>query len=178
MLVKKLQQAGAMLDASNKDGRTALMEAIDEGRVKKDEDVPKFLIESGADIHVEDKEGNTALTLAVKKFKEMKRSRFGFMTVVMEEVMRLLMYLDDEEVDDGGYVVTASSDKIMKKVCSILGEHQPPGYSASASSFRDVDDYDDYPRRYYYDSSGDEEYNHFYYDNHYYDSDNYYDSDF
>ena len=116
-VVKKLLEAGATIDDRNKDGRTALMEAIDVGS----EDVVLALIEAGADIKARDNNDNTALTLAAKKFnynKEFRKtSRFKNR---MQKAFELLLHLDNEEVDEEGFVINASSKKTMKKLCSIF----------------------------------------------------------
>ena len=110
-VVKKLVAAGALLDARNKEGSTALMEAM---RYSND-DVANYLIESGADIKVIDNNDNTALTIAAEKSRRNHDPYNG-----MKKVFQLLLHLDNEEVDEEGGVINASSAKTMKKLCSIF----------------------------------------------------------
>ena len=111
-VVKKLVEAGANIDATNKEGRTALMEALRDYK----EDVAYYLIESGADIKASDIHDNTALTIAAEKV----RSGSGYHYNGMKKVFQLLLHLDNEEVDEEGGVINASSAKTMKKLYSIF----------------------------------------------------------
>jgi len=58
--VKKAIDNGAVIDAKDENGRTALMKASFMGSLK----VAKFLIEQGADINAKREDGSTPLTWA------------------------------------------------------------------------------------------------------------------
>ena len=110
-LVKKLLEAGALIDARSTEG-TALMQALRDDK----EDVANYLIESGADIKAKDIHDNTALTIAAEKV----RIGSGYHYNGMKKVFQLLLHLDNEEVDEEGGVINASSAKTMKKLYSIF----------------------------------------------------------
>ncbi|KAA0162120.1 hypothetical protein FNF28_04824 [Cafeteria roenbergensis] len=56
---------GVCIDATDDDGRTALMAAVCNGA----DDIAAWLLDSGASIEARDNEGNTALMLAARRFR-------------------------------------------------------------------------------------------------------------